>query len=63
MKLQFPKDDADFAQSLSAVVRVGDDLWVGGDEWEMEQGFNAVFFTTKGTKFTKVFFPLRARRF
>ncbi len=32
MKLEFPKDDAGLAQSLSAVVRVGDDLWVGSDE-------------------------------
>jgi hypothetical protein len=32
VKLEFAKEDADFAKSLSAVVRVGDDLWVGGDE-------------------------------
>jgi len=32
LKLEFPKDDADFAKSLSAVVRVGDDLWFGGVE-------------------------------
>jgi hypothetical protein len=32
MKLEFPKNDATFAKSISAVVRVGDDLWVGGDE-------------------------------
>lgn len=32
MKLEFPQDDADLAQSLSAAIRVGDDLWVGSDE-------------------------------
>ena len=32
MKLEFPKEDLTFAQSLSAVVKVGGDLWVGGDE-------------------------------
>jgi hypothetical protein len=32
MKFVFKKADKKFAQSLSAAVRIGDDLWVGGDE-------------------------------